>query len=92
MGLSVGEVARLLGGDINPQAITNLFYQRKLDVRRCPIVGGRRIIPLDYVPAIKDALRKAGKLPAAEEAEAAESLASIDVEAHYLRLQEDGGE
>jgi hypothetical protein len=56
----VSDLARQL--DVNPRTISDLFYQRKLDDGRCPIVGGMRIIPEDYVPAIKAALRRAGQL------------------------------
>jgi hypothetical protein len=43
--------------------ISDLFYARKLDDRRCPIVGGRRLIPEDYLPSVEAALRSAGHLP-----------------------------
>ncbi len=56
--LSVGEVARMLG--VRPSRITALFYERRLREDRCPIVGGRRIIPEDYVPMIVAALRRKG--------------------------------
>jgi hypothetical protein len=58
--LVVSEVARQLG--VPPREISDLFYQRKLDDARCPIMGGRRLIPGDYVPAIEAALRAAGRL------------------------------
>jgi hypothetical protein len=38
-----------------------LFYQRVLDDDRCPIVGGRRLIPAEYLPTIRAALVKAGR-------------------------------
>jgi hypothetical protein len=59
--LSISEVGRLLGA--NPRHISTAFYCRKLDDNRCPIVGGRRIIPEDYLPEIEAVLRKAGQLP-----------------------------
>jgi hypothetical protein len=52
---SVSEVARRIGA--RPKDISDLFYQRKLDDRRCPVTGGRRLIPEDYVPAVEAALR-----------------------------------
>jgi hypothetical protein len=55
--LIVSEVARRLG--VNPRSISTLFYCRKLDDGRCPIVGGRRMIPESYVPEIGRALREA---------------------------------
>jgi hypothetical protein len=65
--LIVSEVARRIPG-ARPKDISDLFYQRKLDEARGPIVGGRRLIAEDYVPAIEAALRAAGRLPAAPEA------------------------
>jgi hypothetical protein len=59
--LIVSEVARRIPG-ARPKDISDLFYQRKLDDRRCPIVGGRRLIPVDYVPAIEATLRSLGRL------------------------------
>jgi hypothetical protein len=43
--------------------ISDLFYARRLDDRRCPIVGGRRLIPDDYLPEVESVLRAAGHLP-----------------------------
>ena len=56
--LSVGDVARQLG--VRPVDITNLFYRRDLRGDCCPIVGGRRLIPPDYVDVIAMALRRKG--------------------------------
>jgi hypothetical protein len=58
--LIVSEVARRLG--VPPRAVSDLFYQRKLDDARCPIVGGGRLIPEAYLPMIEVALRAAGRL------------------------------
>jgi hypothetical protein len=58
--LTVSETARPWG--IPPRLISDLFYARKLDDSRCPIVGGRRLIPRDYVAQVKAALRAAGRL------------------------------
>jgi hypothetical protein len=66
MFFTVSDVARQLPG-ARPKDITDLFYQRKLDDSRCPVVGGRRLIPAEYVGAIEAALRKAGRLPAGPE-------------------------
>ena len=54
--LTVSDVARRL--DVRPRLITDLFYQRRLSDARCPIVGGRRLIPEDYVSTIAFALRE----------------------------------
>jgi hypothetical protein len=56
--ITVSEAAR--AWDIPPRTISDLFYARRLDDRRCPIVGGRRLIPHDYLPVIAEALRNAG--------------------------------
>jgi hypothetical protein len=52
---SVSEVARELG--VPPRVLSDLFYARKLDDERCPIVGGRRLIPADYIPMIAAVIR-----------------------------------
>jgi hypothetical protein len=48
--LTVGEVAELIG--VNPRTISQAFYDRKLDVERCEIAGGRRLVPQTYVAEI----------------------------------------
>jgi hypothetical protein len=65
--VTVSEAARRWTG-VPPRAISDLFYARRLDDRRCPIVGGRRLIPVDYLPEVEAALRQAGRLPAEAEA------------------------
>jgi hypothetical protein len=62
----VSEVARRIPG-AKPKDISDLLYQRKLDDARCPLVGGRRLIPESYLPEIEAALRVAGRLPASKE-------------------------
>jgi hypothetical protein len=57
---SVSEVARQIGA--RPKDISDLFYQRRLDDERCPIVAGRRLIPEDYVAIVKAALQQFGRL------------------------------
>ncbi len=52
--LSVSDAARHLG--VRPRDISDLFYQRRLSDEVCPVVGGRRLIPLDYLPVIQAAL------------------------------------
>lgn len=63
--ISVGDAARRLGA--KPKDISDLFYGRALRDDLCPVVGGRRLIPEDYIDAIRTALRRAGKpvMPAA---------------------------
>jgi len=57
--LSVSEAARRLGA--RPRDISDLFYRRQLSDERCPIVGGRRLIPESYLDVIGMALRRAGR-------------------------------
>ena len=64
--LSVSQAARLIPG-AGPKDISDLFYLRRLDDERCPVVAGRRLIPAEYLDTIKVALRRAGKLPAVVE-------------------------
>lgn len=67
MGLhTVGDVAKIIGRGVRPQDITGLFYAQRLRDDLCPIVGGRRLIPVDYIDIIRMELRRAGKLPAIE--------------------------
>lgn len=58
--LSTGEVARLLG--VHPHQVAQIFYEGRLKDDRCPIVGGRRIIPSSYVEIIAMELRRKGIL------------------------------
>jgi hypothetical protein len=71
--LSVGEAAaaltQQLGVAVRPRSISALFYDGQLRNDLCPLVGGRRLIPHDYLPLVEAALRRRGVLPArAEEA------------------------
>jgi hypothetical protein len=65
--LSVGDVCRqigeLRGVEIPPQKLSDLFYRRILNAARCPVVGGVRRIPADYVPAVEAVLEARGILP-----------------------------
>jgi hypothetical protein len=58
---TVSEIARAVG--CRPRDISDLFYLRKLDDSRCPIVSGRRLIPAEYAGDVRKALRAAGRLP-----------------------------
>ena len=56
----VAEAARRLqasGEDVKPREISDLFWSGKLDSSRCPLIGGRRMIPLDYLPTVAAILR-----------------------------------
>ena len=71
--LSVGGAADALtetcGQTIRPRWITDLFYQRELRDDLCPIIGGRRLIPRDYLPMIAMALRRHGWIEQTERAQ-----------------------
>jgi hypothetical protein len=54
--LTVGEAARELG--CLPSVISNAIYRGAIDPRRCPLLGGRRHIPRDYLPQIAKLLRR----------------------------------
>jgi len=54
--LTVSDAARRL--NVRPRAISDLFYQRQLGDDECPIIGGRRLIPMSYLVAIEAALAK----------------------------------
>ena len=58
---TVSEIARQHG--VRPRAISDLFYNRELSDEKCPIIGGRRLIPPEYVSVIVTALRKHGLIP-----------------------------
>jgi len=61
---TVTAVARMIsdqvGEEVSPKTLTDLFYRRLLDVKRCPIVGDRRMIPADYLPQIIEVLQSRG--------------------------------
>jgi hypothetical protein len=65
--MSVSEVADALsaahGVVIPPRAITMAFYERALRNDLCPIVGGKRRIPADYLPQIEALFRRRGRIP-----------------------------
>ena len=54
------QISDEVGCPISPPQISNLFYRRHLDDKRCPIVGRSRLIPVDYIPAIVAELRRRG--------------------------------
>jgi hypothetical protein len=69
---TVSEIARQFG--VPPRTISDLFYARRLDDRRCPIVGGRRMIPVEYLPDVESALRTAGWLQEPENSARPDSI------------------
>jgi hypothetical protein len=62
--LTASDAARELtsqtGQQVSPRAISTLLYERALRDDLCPIVGGRRMIPRDYLPVVLMALRRRG--------------------------------
>ena len=62
VGGAAREVADRVGVNVRPRDITDLFYKRLLPDDRCPVLGGRRLIPHDLVPVIEAKLRERGLL------------------------------
>ena len=62
----VGEVTRDLADrtsmDVRPRNIVDLFYKKLMPDERCPILSGRRLIPLDLLPVIEAELLHRGLL------------------------------
>ena len=54
------EVEQTYGLEVSPKIISDLLYQRKVDVHSCPVVAGRRLVPRGLLPAILRALRERG--------------------------------
>ena len=69
--LTVSEAARELtirhGAVVSPKTLTDLFYRRELDDIYCPIVGGRRLIPEDFMSVVEHVLRRRGHLPGGDQ-------------------------
>ena len=59
-GFRITELARNYG--IPPKKICDLFWRGKLDGSCCLIVGGRRMIPADYVGEVERVLQECGYL------------------------------
>lgn len=57
--LSVSQAARRL--QARPRDISDLFYRRRLRDDLCPIVGGRRLIPEEYLDMIAAELGRTGR-------------------------------
>jgi hypothetical protein len=63
MSANLTDSARELGDEfgqvVRPHDISDLFYKRLLEDRQYPILGGRRLIRRDYLPAFVVALQGA---------------------------------
>jgi hypothetical protein len=74
--LSVSEAAEwaseALGWPVPPRAISDLFYQRRLDRDCCPLVGRFRFIPRSYLPQLRQALEQLREKRREKDAGAAE--------------------
>ncbi len=55
--LYLTEVADVLG--VAPKVLSDLLYRGIIDRQRCPLLGRRRAIPVDYLPEVLAALRRA---------------------------------
>ncbi len=62
----VGVIARLAGPGVLPRHVSDLIYANKLPADRCPVVGGRRMVPLDLLPRVRELLVAAGRLSPAD--------------------------
>ena len=62
--LGIGEIAAQLG--VSPRLVSDVLYQRRVDLTGCLLVAGRRLVPTALVPQIADALREAGRLEPAK--------------------------
>ena len=54
--LSISEVADKFG--VQPRAVSDLFYRRKLDVKKCLIKANRRLVPESLLPQIERLLKR----------------------------------
>jgi hypothetical protein len=54
------EVEELFGVEVPPKVISDLLYQRRVDIRNCPVIGGRRLVPRGLMPDVLRALRARG--------------------------------
>lgn len=60
--LTAGAAADRIGA--TPKDVSDAIYRRRVDVSRCPVVAGRRLIPTDLLPELRKAI-KAAVLPTA---------------------------
>jgi len=57
--LTVSDAAREIGA--RPRDISSLLYNREIDDAACPIVNGRRMIPRELLPTIRQMLAAKGR-------------------------------
>ncbi len=55
---TVGDIARRHG--VRPSQVTQLFTERRIPEDLCPVISGRRLIPIQIIPAIVAELRRKG--------------------------------
>jgi hypothetical protein len=58
--LSISQAADELG--VKPRVISDLLYARDLELNRCPVFAGRRVIEKNYLPALRRVLVERGKI------------------------------
>ena len=54
------ELADVYGLSVTPHALSNLIYRRILAAGAVRLIGGRRMISVDYLPALAALLRERG--------------------------------
>lgn len=52
------ELSKRLGRLVAPRVVSDLLYNRKIDDRLCPLVGGRRLITAEGLSAVEGLLRR----------------------------------
>lgn len=57
--LTVSEAAAKL--NVTPRAISDAIYSRRVDGTEYPIVGGRRMIPVEKLPELRALLKRKDK-------------------------------
>ncbi|HPF41853.1 MAG TPA: hypothetical protein P5081_17620 [Phycisphaerae bacterium] len=61
---TISDAARIVG--IPPKRICNMFFSGRLDDSRCPRLGRRRLIPLDYIAEIKAKVKETDEATSAK--------------------------
>jgi hypothetical protein len=60
--LPVAEIARLIGRGCRPRDVSDAIYDRRIDADVCPLIGRRRLVPVDLVPVITAVIERTGRL------------------------------
>src|SRR5688572_33071888 len=70
--------------DALPIYLSDLFYKWQLNDDACPIVGARRLIPRSYLPVIRMALKRYGRLVAPEEVRTEEHTSELQSQSNLV--------